>query len=154
MSYDRSPRAVCSTTIGTKFNALVSTDRLPLRTQLRAHEFLETQIPRRASRTREQEVDDLVLEHRRLDLRHHGTVAAVELGRLLGFLVRRRQLLDALIDPALVEFDLVVTQKLLNEQTDRDTTLREGLETLARRRFADSRAARLPQSVCLEAVDL
>ena len=52
-------------------------------------------------RTREQEVDDLVLENRRLDLGHHATVRAVELRGLVGFLVRRRELLHALLDARL-----------------------------------------------------
>jgi hypothetical protein len=57
-------------------------------------------------RTREQEVDHLVLENAGLDLRHHATVGAVELRRLGWLLVRRRELLHALLDPRGVEPDL------------------------------------------------
>src|SRR5688572_16959720 len=116
MSYDRSPRAVCSTTIGTKFNALVSNLRAPRSTgALGAHEILERHALRRAPRAREQKVHDLVLENRSLDLSHHATIAAVELRGLVGLFVRGRELLDALLETRFVELDLVLAQKLLNQ---------------------------------------
>src|SRR6185436_3445892 len=119
MSYDRSPRAVCSTTIGTKFKALVSICSFLGSPRLRTHEVLEADVLRRAARARQQKVDDLVFENRGLDLSHHATIAAIELRGFVGLLVRRRQLLDSLLDTRLVEFDLVLPQKFLDQQPDR-----------------------------------
>ena len=117
MSYDRSPRAVCSTTIGTKFNALVSKYLLLDRPRLRAHEILEAHAPSSCRfAARQQEIDNLILEHRRFDLSHHATIAAIELRGFLGFLVRRRQLLDALLDARLIELDLVLAQRALGSR--------------------------------------
>src|SRR5262245_15323232 len=143
MSYDRSPRAVCSTTIGTKFNALVSKLLLLGPPRLRAHEVLERNVLRRAARTLQQEVDDLVLENRSLDLRHHATIAAIELRGFVGFFIRRRQLLDSLLDTRLIQFDLVLPQKFLDQQADGHAPLSRALEPLARRRLLRIAAAHL-----------
>src|SRR5688572_25473175 len=116
MSYDRSPRAVCSTTIGTKFSALVSKCLL-LSGQpwLGAHEILEAHALRGGGRACQQELHHLIFENRSLDLSHHATIAAVELCSFIGFFVRCRELLDALLDAGLVEFDLVFLQKFLDQ---------------------------------------
>src|SRR5436189_5042803 len=128
MSYDRSPRAVCSTTIGTKFNALVSIRSFLGWPRSCTHEVLEADVLRRAGRARQQKVDDLVFEDRSLDLSHHATIAAVKLCGLVGFLVRGRQLLNSLLDTRLVEFDLVLAQQFLDQESDRHAPLRRALE--------------------------
>src|SRR5687767_5796050 len=152
MSYDRSPRAVCSTTIGTKFKALVSNSMLLGLPRLRAHEVLEADVLRRAARARQQEVDDLILEHRSLDLRHHVAIASIELRGLVGFFVRRRQLLDSLLDTGLIQFDLVLSQKFLDQKPDRHAPLRGAFEAFARGLLRIG-AAHLAQGAFLQRVD-
>ena len=91
-----------------------------------------------------QKIDDLIFQHARLNLRHHATIAPVELRGLVRFLVRRRQLLDPLFDPALVEFDLMLLEQFLDQQADRDPPLGERDEALARRRLLRIGDAHLP----------
>src|SRR5690606_27197137 len=128
MSYARSPRAVCSTTIGTRFNA-VSLNLSLLTMNLRRHELFEALGFVGDLCLREQMLDDLILEHARFDLRHHLAVAAVNLRRLLRILVRGRKLIDAPLSAGPVRFDPVLANQFLNEQADRDPPVRGGLET-------------------------
>src|SRR5262245_8173628 len=134
MSYTRSPRAVCSTTIGTRFNALSFTlSPRPGASRSGAHELLEGQRLVARLRAPEQEVDHLILENAGLDLIHHATVRAVELRGLGRLLVRRRELLDSLLYARRVEPDLMMAHKLLNQEADRHAPLRERREALAGR---------------------
>lgn len=85
----------------------------------------------------------MILENRGLDLRHHAAIASIELRGLVGFFVRRRKLLDSLLDTRLIEFDLVLPQKLLDQEPDRHAPLRGAFEPFARRRLLRVAAAHL-----------
>src|SRR5262249_36270345 len=125
------------TTIGTRFNALSFTvSPCPGASLSGAHELLERQRLVARLRAREQEVDHLILENAGLDLIHHATVRAVELRRLGGFLVRRRELLYSLLDTRRVEPDLILAHELLNQEADCHAPLRERREALDRRQLA------------------
>ena len=114
MSYARSPRAVCSTTIGTRFNArsfmigFVSPDWV-LRLAVGF-------VPKPVSSWKvigasvtfgalHDPVDHLILEHHGLDLPHGLRVLLVRAARLLGIRIARRQLLDARLDALAVDRD-------------------------------------------------
>src|SRR6478735_10254168 len=95
MSYERSPRAVCSTTIGIRFNArsfieglLFSSIRFGL-TELRqlgeARGFLAD------LRLAENPIDRLLLEYLRLNLSHHLRVLQVGPSHFLGIRIGTRE---------------------------------------------------------------
>src|SRR6478672_9935940 len=121
MSYARSPRLVCSTTIGTRLRALVRWSmgsRYGLAPGLLADRFLEADRLVGVRRAFGDPVDDLLFHHAVLQALHELGIVAVQINDLLRLFVGGGDEAHRLVQAGLLQAELVAAGHLAHQQRD------------------------------------
>src|ERR1700722_7871240 len=134
MSYARSPREVCSTTIGTRFKARVGSwiTVVPRRKFLacRTHRFSEAKRLCGHLRMLGDPFGDLVLEHAILQAAHELGIALVKFNYPLWLFVRRSDGGQRFGDTTAVDAHAILAREFAHQQTGDDAPARQRSERL------------------------